>query len=87
MLSEVATLQELAEYWETKFDWQKAEAHINSFSQYKLKVNGIDLHFVHEQSSDPEAIPLIFSHGWPGSFMEAFKIIPRLTAGTLQQVS
>ncbi|KAL3151609.1 hypothetical protein ABBQ38_012601 [Trebouxia sp. C0009 RCD-2024] len=77
-------VQELAEHWETKFDWQKAEAYINSFRQYKLTVNGIELHFVHERSDDPDAIPLIFSHGWPGSFMEAFKIIPRLTAGKPQ---
>jgi len=73
--------QELAEYWRNEFDWRKAEAQLNSFKQYKLRVNGIDLHFIHERSHDPDAIPLIFSHGWPGSFVEAFKIIPLLTAG------
>ncbi|CAL5229171.1 g12446 [Coccomyxa viridis] len=72
-------IQELAHYWEKEYDWRKAEAHINSFANYEMEVNGIELHFVHERSSDPNAIPLIFSHGWPGSFIEAFKMIRKLT--------
>ncbi len=72
-------MQELAEYWQHQFAWQKAEDKINAYKNYKLLVNGIDLHFIHERSSDPTAIPLIFIHGWPGSFVEAFKIIGMLT--------
>jgi len=68
-------VQDLAKYWQHQYDWRKAEATINSFSNYKLQINGIELHFVHERSSDPAAIPLIFSHGWPGSFVEAFHIM------------
>lgn len=71
--------QELADYWENEFDWRKPEAKINSYHNYKLEVNGIDVHFIHERSSDPGAIPLIFTHGWPGSFMEVLKIIGPLT--------
>jgi hypothetical protein len=72
-------VQDLAKYWQHQYDWRKAEATINSFSNYKLQINGIELHFVHERSNDPNAIPLIFSHGWPGSFVEAFHIINKLT--------
>ncbi|CAK0786968.1 hypothetical protein CVIRNUC_010182 [Coccomyxa viridis] len=74
-----AYIKELAHYWETSFDWRQAESMINTFANYEMDVNGIALHFVHERSSDPNAIPLIFSHGWPGSFIEAFKIIKKLT--------
>ena len=73
------SLQELAYYWQHEFDWQKAEEKINSYRHYKQLLNGIDVHFVHERSLDPNAIPLIFVHGWPGSFVEAFKIIGLLT--------
>ena len=60
--------QELAHHWATKFNWRKQEAYLNSFPQFKLPVNGIDLHFVHLRSSEPNAIPLLLVHGWPGSF-------------------
>ena len=79
LLSFERILQELADYWEHNFDWKKAEAMMNAFEHYKLQLNGIDLHFIHERSEDPNAIPLLFSHGWPGSFVEAFKIIRKLT--------
>ena len=72
-------MQELAHYWEHEFDWRKAEAKLNSYHNYKLFVNGIDVHFIHERSPDPNAIPLIFIHGWPGSIIESFKIIRLLT--------
>ena len=71
--------QELAHYWQHDFDWQKAEDKINSYKNYKLLLNGIDVHFIHQRSPNPDAIPLIFIHGWPGSFVEAFKIIGLLT--------
>lgn len=72
-------LQELAEYWQNTFDWRKAEASLNSFANFELNVNGIELHFIHERSSDPDAIPILLSHGWPGSVFEFHKIIPKLT--------
>lgn len=71
--------QELAEYWQNTFDWRKAEASLNSFANFDMSVNGIDLHFIHERSSDPDAIPILLSHGWPGSVFEFHKIIPKLT--------
>ena len=71
--------QELAKYWQHDFDWRQSEARINSFHNYKLLVNGIDVHFIHEQSPDPNALPLIFTHGWPGSFLESLKLIKLLT--------
>ena len=64
-------VQELAHHWATKYDWRKHEAYLNNFPQFKLLVNGIDLHFVHLRSSDPDAVPLLLSHGWPGSFYGA----------------
>jgi len=63
--------QDLVQHWATKFDWRKQEAHLNRFPQFKLPVNGIDLHFVHLRSADPDAVPLVLSHGWPGSFFGA----------------
>ena len=75
----VLCVQDLADYWQHKYDWRQAEKTINSFLNYKVQVNGIDLHFLHERSSDPDATPLIFTHGWPGSFVEAFHIIKKLT--------
>ena len=67
--------QELAHHWATKYDWRKQEAYLNSFPQFKLLVNGIDLHFVHLRSSEPDAVPLLLSHGWPGSFYGALPIL------------
>ncbi len=72
-------LQELAAYWQHDFDWRQSEARINSFHNYKLLVNGIDVHFIHERSPDSDALPLIFTHGWPGSFLESLKLIKLLT--------
>lgn len=63
--------QELVQHWATKFNWRKQEAYLNSFPQFKLPVNGIDLHFVHLRSAEPDAVPLLLSHGWPGSFFGA----------------
>ena len=73
-------MQDLAEYWQHEFDWRKVEAEINAYDNYKLLVNGVDVHFIHQRSSAPDAIPLIFTHGWPGSVFEAFKIIKLLTS-------
>ncbi|BDA50390.1 Epoxide hydrolase 1 [Coccomyxa sp. Obi] len=77
--SELGYVKELAEYWQNTFDWRKAEASLNSFANFEMNVNGIELHFIHERSSDPDAIPILLSHGWPGSVFEFHKIIPKLT--------
>ncbi len=72
-------LQELAEYWQNEYSWRKQEAKLNEIPQFKLQVNGIDLHFLHAQSPKEDAIPLLFIHGWPGGFTEVFKLVPYLT--------
>ena len=80
------TLQKMAntlEYWRTRYNWREEEAQINQLPQFKtpIDVDGfgtLDLHFVHSRSSSPNAIPLIFLHGWPGSFVEVSKILPKL---------
>jgi hypothetical protein len=79
----VAEVQRLAKYWKSGFDWRKAEAEINKLPQFltSIEVAGfgsLDIHFVHQVSSHPKAIPLLFSHGWPGSFLEVTKLLPLL---------
>ncbi len=75
----VAYLKELLDYWRTKFSWREQEAKLNSFAQYKVQIRGIDLHFIHEPGRGPNPMPLILSHGWPGSVWEFHKLIPLLT--------
>ena len=65
-------------YWHGTFDWKQQEKLLNSFPQYTLPVNSIDLHFIHIPSQNPTAIPLLLLHGWPGSYFEFYKIIPLL---------
>lgn len=79
-------IKQLAEYWEHKFDWRAAERKLNDFPQFmtKIGVDGFetyDVHFIHQQSSVKNAIPLLFVHGWPGSFIEVTKILPELVRG------
>ncbi len=71
-------MKELCAYWVDAFDWRKQEAEINRFSHYKVSVEGIDLHFIHEKGSGPSPLPLIISHGWPGSVVEFLDIIEPL---------
>ncbi len=71
-------MKELCAYWVDEFDWRKQEAAINRFSHYKVSVEGIDLHFIHEKGSGPSPLPLIISHGWPGSVVEFLDIIEPL---------
>jgi microsomal epoxide hydrolase len=75
----VAYLRGLCEYWRTEFDWRAAEAKLNAFSQYKVPLSGIDVHFLHVPGKGPRPLPLLLSHGWPGSVFEFLKIIPLLT--------
>ncbi|MFE3444661.1 epoxide hydrolase family protein [Nocardia sp. NPDC059180] len=72
-------LKELAEYWRTEFDWRAQEAALNDFPQFLTEIDGLDMHFVHVRSADPDAIPLILTHGWPNSFVEFSKTIGPLT--------
>ncbi|RDW93094.1 epoxide hydrolase family protein [Aspergillus mulundensis] len=78
------SLKQLVEYWRDEYDWRKYEAFLNTFHHFKTPVSvqgfeDIDLHFLHHRSSRKDAVPLLFVHGWPGSFFEALKIIPLLT--------
>jgi pimeloyl-ACP methyl ester carboxylesterase len=72
-------VQELVEYWRTRFDWKAQERRINAFHHYKAIVDGLGIHFIHEPGQGPEPMPLLITHGWPGSFFEMYKIIPLLT--------
>src|SRR5262245_27849672 len=65
-----ATLQELARYWATDYDWRKCEAKLNGLPQFKTEIDGLDIHFIHVQSQHENALPLIITHGWPGSVIE-----------------
>ena len=72
-------LKELVAYWRTKYDWREQERQLNKLPQFKTTIDGIEMHFVHQKSSRPNATPLVFIHGWPGSFLEVTKIIGPLT--------
>jgi pimeloyl-ACP methyl ester carboxylesterase len=74
----VAYAQSLCEDWRSRFDWRAWEARLNAFPQFKARLHGIDLHFIHARSPDPGAMPLLLSHGWPGSIVEFHELIPRL---------
>ena len=67
---QLATLQELARYWETDYDWRKGEAKLNALPQFKTEIDGVDIHFIHVKSPHENALPLIMTHGWPGSVIE-----------------
>jgi pimeloyl-ACP methyl ester carboxylesterase len=76
---QLATTQALVEYWGTKHDWRKAEARLNSFPQFITEIDGLDIHFIHVRSKHANALPLIITHGWPGSVIEQLKVIEPLT--------
>jgi pimeloyl-ACP methyl ester carboxylesterase len=78
----LADLQELVRYWGTEYDWRKAEAKLNAYPQSVTTVDGVDIHFIHVRSRHPNAMPLIISHGWPGSVFEQIKLIEPLTDPT-----
>src|SRR6266403_2536953 len=71
----LATMQKLARYWTTEYDWRKVEAKLNSYPQFITEIDGLDIHFVHVRSKHENALPLIVTHGWPGSIIEQMKII------------
>ena len=72
-------IKELVDYWCTKFDWRAQEQLINSFSHFKTDVDGLGIHFIHEKGKGPHPIPLVVTHGWPGTFFEMHKIISLLS--------
>jgi pimeloyl-ACP methyl ester carboxylesterase len=79
---QLATIQALARYWGTEYDWRKVEARLNALSQFITEIDGLDIHFIHVRSKHEDALPLIVTHGWPGSIIEQMKIIDPLTNPT-----
>jgi pimeloyl-ACP methyl ester carboxylesterase len=78
----LAKLQELVRYWGTAYDWRKAEAKLNALPQFMTRIDGLDVHFIHVRSRHKNALPVIISHGWPGSVFEQIKLIGPLTDPT-----
>jgi hypothetical protein len=72
---QLETLQALVRYWGTDYDWRKAEATLNALPQFMTTIDGVDIHFLHVRSRHPNALPLIMTHGWPGSVFELLKTI------------
>ena len=79
---QLATTQALARYWTTEYDWRKCEARLNALPQFITEIDGLDIHFIHVRSKHPNALPVIVTHGWPGSIVEQLKIIDPLTNPT-----
>jgi pimeloyl-ACP methyl ester carboxylesterase len=79
---QLATIQQLARYWATDHDWRKIEAKLNALPQFITEIDGLDIHFIHVRSKHENALPLIVTHGWPGSIIEQLKIIDPLTNPT-----
>jgi len=77
--AQVATLQELLQYWGSRYDWRKVEARLNALPQFVTTIDGVDIHFIHVRSRHPNALPLIITHGWPGSILEQIKLLGPLT--------
>src|SRR5271170_5933251 len=79
---QLATMQKLAHYWATNYDWSKCEAKLNSLPQFVTNIDGVDIQFIHVRSKEKNALPIIITHGWPGSIVEQLKIIGPLTNPT-----
>ena len=79
---QLATIQKLARYWATDYDWRKTEAKLNALPNFMTEIDGLDIHFIHVRSKHENALPLIVTHGWPGSIIEQLKIIDPLTNPT-----
>ena len=82
-----ATTQQLARYWATDYDWRKCEARLKGLPQFMTEIDGLDIHFIHVRSKHEQALPLIVTHGWPGSVIEQLKIIDPLTNPTAHGAS
>jgi pimeloyl-ACP methyl ester carboxylesterase len=79
---QLATMQELARYWTTDYDWRRCEARLNALPQFKTEIDGVDIHFIHVRSPHENALPLIMTHGWPGSVVELLETVGPLTDPT-----
>ncbi len=84
---QLATMEELVRYWQTDYDWRKGEAKLNALPQFITTIDGLDIHFIHVRSKHEQALPLIITHGWPGSVIEQLKIIDPLTNPTAHGAS
>jgi pimeloyl-ACP methyl ester carboxylesterase len=84
---QLATMRALADYWATDYDWRKCEAKLNALPQFVTEIDGQDIHFIHVRSKHEDALPLIVTHGWPGSIIEQLKIIDPLTNPTAHGAS
>jgi pimeloyl-ACP methyl ester carboxylesterase len=79
---QLATIQELARYWAADYDWRRCEAELNALPQFKTEIDGVDVHFIHVKSPHADALPLIITHGWPGSVIELLGVVGPLTDPT-----
>ncbi|HEY4324251.1 MAG TPA: epoxide hydrolase [Mucilaginibacter sp.] len=79
---QLATMHKLAQYWQTDYNWRKCEARLEALPQFLTNIDGVDIHFIHVRSKNPNALPVIITHGWPGSIIEQLKIIDLLTNPT-----
>jgi len=79
---QLATMQKLARYWATDYDWRKVEAKLSALPQFVTEIDGLDIHYIHVRSKHEDALPLIVTHGWPGSIIEQLKIVDPLTNPT-----
>jgi len=79
---QLATMQALARYWTTDYDWRKCEARLNALPQFTTEIDGVDIHFIHVRSPHEHALPLIMTHGWPGSVVELLDVVAPLTDPT-----
>jgi pimeloyl-ACP methyl ester carboxylesterase len=79
---QLTTVQQLVRYWQTDYDWRKMEARLNAFPQFVTEIDGVDIHFIHVRSKQANALPMIVTHGWPGSIIEQMKIVGPLTDPT-----
>jgi len=84
---QLATVQALARYWGAEYDWRKVEARLNALPQFITEIDGLDIHFIHVRSKHEDALPLIVTHGWPGSVIEQLKIVDPLTNPTAHGAS
>ncbi len=84
---QLATIQALARYWGTEYDWRKVETRLNALPQFMTEIDGLDIHFIHVRSKHEDALPLIVTHGWPGSVIEQLKIVDPLTNPTAHGAS
>src|SRR4051812_34515543 len=79
---QLGAMQELARYWATEYDWRPCEARLNALPQFITEIDGLDIHFVHVRSRHENALPIIVTHGWPGSILEQLKLVEPLTNPT-----